>query len=78
MLLDDALEHLKAGSGAALFEGISFAVGHLDRIGKNRNRVLLVISDGRNTKQSENAPPLSSQIRDVRIDCVGLDALAGC
>jgi tetratricopeptide (TPR) repeat protein len=75
MLLDDALEHLKAGSGAALFEGISFAVGHLDRIGKNRNRVLLVISDGRNTKQSENAPPLSSQIRDVRIDCVGLDAL---
>ncbi len=73
-LLDDALLHLKAGSGAALFDGISFAVGHLDRIGKNRNRVLLVISDGRNSKQSENAPPLSSQIRDVRIDCVGLDA----
>lgn len=75
MLLDDALEHMTAGSGAALFEGISFAVGHLDRIGKNRNRVLLVISDGRNTKQAENAPPLSSQIRDVRIDCIGLDAL---
>jgi tetratricopeptide (TPR) repeat protein len=75
VLLDDALEHLKAGSGAALFEGISFAVGHLDRIGKNRNRVLLVISDGRNTKRPEDAPPLSSQIRDVRIDCVGLDAL---
>jgi len=73
-LLDDALVHLRAGSGAALFDGISFAVGHLDRIGKNRNRVLLVISDGRNTKQSEGAPPLSSQIRDVRIDCVGLDA----
>ena len=74
MLLDDALTHLKAGSGAALFDGISFAVGHLDRIGKNRNRVLLVISDGRNTRESENAPPLSSQIRDVRIDCLGLDA----
>ena len=73
-LLDDALVHLKAGSGAALFDGVSFAVGHLDRIGKNRNRVLLVISDGRNTKQSKEAPPLTSQIRDVRIDCVGLDA----
>ena len=73
-LLDDALVHLKARSGAALLDGISFAVGHLDRIGKNRNRVLLVISDGRNTKQSEDTPPLSSQIRDVRIDCVGLDA----
>lgn len=73
-LLDDALVHLKARPGAALFDGVSFAVGHLDRIGKNRNRVLLVISDGRNTRQSEDAPPLSSQIRDVRIDCVGLDA----
>jgi len=74
LLLDDALLHLKAGSGAALFDGVSFAVGHLDRIGKNRNRVLLVISDGRNTKQSKDAPFLSSQIRDVRIDCVGLNA----
>lgn len=74
VLLDDALVHLKAGSGAALFDGVSFAVGHLDRIGKNRNRVLLVISDGKNTKQSKEAPPLSSQIRDVRIDCIGLDA----
>jgi len=73
-LLDDALLHLKAGAGAALFDGVSFALGHLDRIGRNRNRVLLVISDGRNTKQSKDAPPLSSQIRDVRIDCVGFDA----
>jgi tetratricopeptide (TPR) repeat protein len=73
-LLDDALVHLKAGSGAALFDGVSFAVGHLDRIGRNRNRVLLVISNGRNTKRSKEAPRLSSQIRDVRIDCVGLDA----
>ena len=73
-LLDDALIHLKARSGTALFDGISFAVGHLDRIGKNRNRVLLVISDGRNTRQSDDTPPLSSQIRDVRIDCVGFEA----
>jgi tetratricopeptide (TPR) repeat protein len=73
-LLDDALRHLKPGSGAALVDGVSFALGHLDRIGKNRNRVLLVISDGTNTKQSPDTPPLSSQLRDVRIDCVGFEA----
>jgi tetratricopeptide (TPR) repeat protein len=72
-LLDDALRHLKPGSGAALVDGVSFALGHLDRIGKNRNRVLLVISDGTNTKQSPDTPPLSSQLRDVRIDCVGFE-----
>jgi tetratricopeptide (TPR) repeat protein len=76
-LLDDALLHLKPGSGAALVDGVSFAIGHLDRIGKNRNRVLLVISDGSNTKQSPETAPLSSQLRDVRIDCVGLDAVDG-
>lgn len=73
-LLDDALIHLRAGTGAALFDGVSFAIGHLDRIGKNRNRVLLVISDGSNTKQSKDTPFLTSQISDVRIDCVGLGA----
>jgi tetratricopeptide (TPR) repeat protein len=72
-LLEDALVHLKPGSGAALVDGVSFAVGHLDRIGKNRNRVLLVISDGSNTKQSEETAPLSSQLHDVRIHCVGVD-----
>jgi hypothetical protein len=39
--------------------------------------VLLVISDGTNTKQSPDSPPLSSQLRDVRIDCVGFAAAGG-
>ncbi|HET9743771.1 MAG TPA: vWA domain-containing protein [Terriglobales bacterium] len=76
-LLDDALVHLKAGSGAALVDGVSFAIGHLDRIAKNRNRVLLVISDGRNTVHSPDMPPLSSELHDVRIDCIGVNASAG-
>ena len=76
-LLDDALVHLKPRSGAALLDGVSFALGHLDRIGKNRNRVLLVISDGRNTKESPDTPQVTSQIRDVRIDCVGLEVVEG-
>lgn len=74
-LLEDALDQIQPHPGAALFESIAFAVGHLDRVGKNKNRVLLVISDGQNsTKESTGSAPLSSRIGDVRIDCIGLDA----
>jgi tetratricopeptide (TPR) repeat protein len=74
-LLEDALDQIQPHPGAALFESIAFAVGHLDRVGKNKNRVLLVISDGRNsTKETSGSAPLSSRIGDVRIDCIGLDA----
>jgi von Willebrand factor type A domain. len=74
-LLQDALDQIQPHPGAALFESIAFAVGHLDRVGKNKNRVLLVISDGRNSsKDTTGAAPLSSRIGDVRIDCIGLDA----
>lgn len=74
-LLEDALDQIQPHPGAALFESVAFAVGHLDRVGKNKNRVLLVISDGRNsTKKNTGSAPLSSRIGDVRIDCIGLDA----
>lgn len=74
-LLEDALDQIQPHPGAALFESVAFAVGHLDRVGKNKNRVLLVISDGRNsTKKNSGSAPLSSRIGDVRIDCIGLDA----
>jgi Mg-chelatase subunit ChlD len=74
-LLQDALDQIQPRSGAALFDGITFAVGHLDRVGKNKNRVLLVVSDGRNSSRDDSgSAPLSSNIRDVRIDCIGVDA----
>lgn len=72
-LLQEAIDNLKPKSGAALFDGIAFAAGHLKRIGKNKNRVLLVISDGRNTAQSSDATPLSAQLSNVTVDCIGLD-----
>ncbi|HEX7960939.1 MAG TPA: VWA domain-containing protein [Terriglobales bacterium] len=72
-LLEEALSELKPSSGAALFDGIMFAAGHLNRIGKNQNRALLVISDGRDTTNRENTAPLTAQLRNVRIDCIGLD-----
>ena len=45
-LLEEAIANIKPQSGAALLDAVAFAAGHLDRIAKNRSRVLLVISDG--------------------------------
>ncbi|HET9164430.1 MAG TPA: VWA domain-containing protein, partial [Candidatus Angelobacter sp.] len=46
-LLEQAIGEIRPKQGKALISGIAFAAGHLKRIGKNSNRVLLVISDGR-------------------------------
>jgi hypothetical protein len=72
-LLEEALSTLKPASGAALFDGIAFAAGHLRRIGRNENRALLVISDGHDTTQRADSTPLSAHLQNVRIACIGLD-----
>jgi tetratricopeptide (TPR) repeat protein len=72
-LLTEAMQGLRPKRGAALLDGVGFAAGHLKRIGKNANRVLLVISDGRSGRRNPDAMPLSAQVNGVRIDCIGLD-----
>jgi tetratricopeptide (TPR) repeat protein len=77
-LLEEALDEIRPKSGAALVDGVAFAVAHLDRVGRNKNRVLLVISDGRNDAHLENgASPLNSQYADVRINCIAVNAGRG-
>ncbi len=71
-LLEEAMSNLRPRPGKALLDGVAFAAGHLRRIGKNSNRVLLVISDGRSGRES--AQPISAEIKGVRIDCIGLNA----
>lgn len=73
-LLEQAINGLRPRRGRALLDGIAFAAGHLKRIGKNPNRVLLVVSDGRSENISRDAIPLSSQVSGVRVDCIGLNA----
>ncbi|HSM86353.1 MAG TPA: VWA domain-containing protein [Candidatus Limnocylindrales bacterium] len=73
-LLEQAMNGLRPRRGRALLDGIAFAAGHLKRIGKNSNRVLLVVSDGRSIDFKSDAGPLSSQVSGVRIDCIGLNA----
>jgi tetratricopeptide (TPR) repeat protein len=71
-LLEQAMSSLQPRTGRALLEGVAFAAGHLRRIGKNSNRVLLVISDGRTGR--ENGQPISAEVQGVRIYCIGLNA----
>ena len=73
-LLEQAIAGLRPRRGKALLDGIAFAAGHLKRIGKNPNRVLLVVSDGRSANIKPDSLPLSAQVSGVRIDCIGLNA----
>jgi tetratricopeptide (TPR) repeat protein len=73
-LLEDALAQIKPKPGKALLSGISFAAGHLKRIGRNNNRILLVISDGASKSAGADTLAFRSQVTGVRIDCIGLKA----
>ena len=73
-LLEDALSQMRPKQGKALISGIAFAAGHLKRIGRNSNRVLLVISDGRSERTSSDNLTFRSQVAGVRIDCIGVNA----
>ena len=76
-LLEEALGQIRPRSGKALLSGISFAAGHLKRIGRNSNRILLIISDGAGQAAAADTLSFRSQVTGVRIDCIGLKAGAG-
>ena len=72
-LLEAAMDQIKPESGSALLDAVAFAAGHLERIATNKNRLLLVISDGRNSPSKNNPLTLSQKLNTVRVDCIGLD-----
>jgi von Willebrand factor type A domain len=73
--LEQAMESIKPQKGAVLDDAVAFAAGHLARIAKYPNRVLLVISDGRNIDSHASPAQTSAEINGagVRIYCIGLD-----
>ena len=72
-LLEEAMDQMKPAKGAALFDAVAFASGHLKRIAKNQNRVLLVISDGSTSEGQASSFDVSASLNQVRIDCIGVD-----
>ncbi len=73
--LEQAMENIKPQKGAVLDDAIAFAAGHLARIAQHPNRVLLVISDGRNVDSHSSPLQTSAEINAaaVRIYCIGMD-----
>ena len=73
--LDEAMKDIKPEKGAVLDEAVAFAAGHLARIAKYPNRVLLVVSDGRNVDSHDSPLQTSAQINaaGVRIYCIGME-----
>ena len=73
--LEDAMQSIKPQKGAVLDDAIAFAAGHLARIAKYPNRVLLVISDGKNIDSHASPLQTSAEINaaGVRIFCIGVD-----
>jgi hypothetical protein len=75
--IEEAMENIKPQKGAELEEAVAFAAGHLARIAKYPNRVLLVISDGRNVDGHASPLQTSAQINAaaVRIYCIGMEVM---
>lgn len=73
--LESAMDSIAPEPGAAIYDAVTFAAGHLNRIARNKNRVLVVIS-GEGDRNSGVSPlELSSELNvsGVRIYCIGLD-----
>lgn len=76
--LEHAIEKIKPSPGTALLDAVTMAAFQLNRVSQaGNNRVLLVISDGRNL--DSRMPPLmaTSQLESgaVRVYCIGLGGL---
>jgi len=74
--LEEALSGIRPQKGAILDDAVAFAAGHLARIAKNTNCVLLLISDGRDVDSHTSPIRTSAQINaaGVRIYCIGIGA----
>ncbi|MDT8069925.1 MAG: VWA domain-containing protein [Terriglobia bacterium] len=73
--LESAMDSIAPEQGSAIYDAVTFAAGHLNRIARNPNRVLIVFAT-QGDRSSEVSPlELSSELNvsGVRIYCIGLD-----
>ncbi len=76
--LEAAMDEIAPAPGSAVYDAVTFAAGHLNRIARNPNRVLIVIA-GEGDRSSAVSPiELSSELNvsGVRIYCIGIDVFS--
>jgi Ca-activated chloride channel family protein len=68
------MDRIKPQRGAALLDAIAFASGHLQRIGKNARKILLVVSDGEDTSRQYSSGEAVGSISSSRVEiyCIGM------
>lgn len=76
--LEKAMDRIRPSEGTALLDAVTLAAFQLNRVShEGNNRVLLVISDGRNLDSKSSAVAAVSQLDSgaVRVYCIGVGAL---
>lgn len=76
--LEKAMDRIRPNQGAALIDAVTVAAFQLNRVShEGNNRVLLVISDGRNLDSRRSPLDAAPQLAagNVRVYCIGLGAL---
>jgi hypothetical protein len=73
-LLEKAMDRIDPNPGSQLFDAVGFSAGHLARVAKNPDRVLLVISDGTSDFSTVSSLELDSELRSsaARVYCIGI------
>ena len=73
-MLEKAMDRITPDPGAQLYDAVGFSAGHLARVAKNPDRVLLVISDGTSDLSNVSSLELDSELRSsaARVYCIGI------
>jgi predicted phosphoribosyltransferase len=76
-LLEQAMDRIDNSQGSTLLDAVGFAAYHMQRVAKNENRVILVISDGTESGSQSYSGDVVSLIRGsgARVLCIGIGAL---
>ena len=72
--LENAMDAIAPTPGSAMYDAVTFAAGHLDRVARNKNRILLVVAAEGDRDSTVSPLELSSEINlsGVTIYCIGV------
>jgi tetratricopeptide (TPR) repeat protein len=76
-LLERAMERITPHEGTSLMDAVAFGAGHLARIAKNQNRVLLVVSDAVDEPITTSQLPSDLKVSGARVLGIGIGMSSG-